>query len=98
MEFRAWVLAAALVMASGAASIAQTEGQPSVKSAAQTDPGVLFGDRATISLKTQAPFSAVIREERTLNHGTKITPEGELVMRDREGRIYREERIPAPGF
>jgi hypothetical protein len=97
-EFRPWIVAAVLVMASGRSSTAQTEGQPPVASAAQTDPGVLCGSRATISLKTQAPFSAVIKEEKILFDGTKITPEDEVVVRDREGRVYREEHIPAPGF
>ena len=97
-ELRPWIVAAVLVMASGTTVTAQSEAPPSVKSAAQADPGVLFVNRAMISLKAQAPFSAVIKEERTLTDGTRLTPEGEVIMRDRAGRIYREERMPAPGF
>jgi hypothetical protein len=95
-EIRAGLLVALLLMAFGAASIAQKVATRS--SQAETATGVLFVNGLMISLKTQAPFSAVITEDRTLSDGTKITRASEPVMRDREGRIYREERTPAPGF
>jgi hypothetical protein len=65
---------------------------------AKTEPGVVFSDGVMISLKPLAPFRADIYKESTLNDGSKITNHHDMVVRDSNGRLYRELQIPAGGF
>jgi hypothetical protein len=76
---------------------AQTDG-PQQPSAPKSEIGVLFAGGMMISLKPLAPFRAEIDEEQTLNDGTRITHQKDMVIRDSKGRLYRELHIPAGGL
>lgn len=90
-------LITALVVVILARVSAQTDGTQQA-SAAKPEIGVLFAGWMMISLKPLAPFKAEIDEEQTLNDGTRITHQKDMVIRDSKGRLYRELQIPTVGF
>lgn len=93
--FLRWTTALVVVVLARAS--AQTEGTQQA-SAAKPETGVLYAGWMMISLKPLAPFKAEIDEEQTLNDGTRLTHQKDVVVRDSKGRLYRELQIPTVGF
>ena len=89
-------LTASLIVTGMVSTSAQTE-SPSHSSASQPQTGVVYAGETMVYLKPLAPFSAHISDEWRLNDGTIITNKADVVIRDGQGRVYRELQIPAAG-